>query len=219
MKWTYLTFLLLFSSALCSLAQSAGKPKVLAVYTAKDDLAHISFVGEALEWFEKSEEKEGFDFLATADWQALSTENLADIQLLVFLDTRPEDPAQRKAFQTYMENGGAWMGFHFSGFGLTPSDFLQDWNWYHDQFLGSGQYVSNTWRPSSAILRLEQRAHPISTGLPDTFNSSPNEWYRWEHDLRENPAIEILVSIDPSSFPLGTGPKTHEIWHEGYYPV
>ena len=21
------------------------------------------------------------------------------------------------------------------------------------------------------------------------------------------------------SFPLGTGPKPHEIWHEGYYPV
>jgi hypothetical protein len=28
-----------------------------------------------------------------------------------------------------------------------------------------------------------------------------------------------LLAIDPSSFPLGTGPKPHEIWHEGYYPV
>jgi hypothetical protein len=24
---------------------------------------------------------------------------------------------------------------------------------------------------------------------------------------------------DPASFPLGTGPKPHEIWHSGYYPV
>jgi hypothetical protein len=31
--------------------------------------------------------------------------------------------------------------------------------------------------------------------------------------------ITILLSIDPSSFPLGTGPKAHEIWHNGYYPV
>ena len=31
--------------------------------------------------------------------------------------------------------------------------------------------------------------------------------------------IEILVSVDSTSFPLGTGPKLHEIWHEGYYPV
>jgi hypothetical protein len=27
------------------------------------------------------------------------------------------------------------------------------------------------------------------------------------------------VSVDSTSFPLGTGPKLHEIWHEGYYPV
>jgi hypothetical protein len=28
-----------------------------------------------------------------------------------------------------------------------------------------------------------------------------------------------LLSIDSSSFPLGTGPKPHEIWRSGYYPV
>lgn len=35
----------------------------------------------------------------------------------------------------------------------------------------------------------------------------------------KNPDIKILVAIDKSSFPLGTGPKAHEIWHSGYYPV
>ena len=55
--------------------------------------------------------------------------------------------------------------------------------------------------------------------LPATFRSAPNEWYRWENDLRANPDIDILLSIDPGSFPLGTGPKPGEIWHEGYYPV
>ena len=55
--------------------------------------------------------------------------------------------------------------------------------------------------------------------LPATFKACPNEWYRWEHDLRKNPDIDILFSIDSSSFPLGTGPKQDEIWHSGYYPV
>jgi hypothetical protein len=59
----------------------------------------------------------------------------------------------------------------------------------------------------------------MTRGLPATFASAPNEWYRWEKDLRANPDIRILLSIDPSSFPLGTGPKPHEIWHSGYYPV
>ena len=38
-------------------------------------------------------------------------------------------------------------------------------------------------------------------------------------DLRKTSGIRVLLSIDPSSFPLGTGPKPHEIWHSGYYPV
>jgi uncharacterized protein len=37
--------------------------------------------------------------------------------------------------------------------------------------------------------------------------------------LRKNEDIKVLLSIDSTSFPLGTGPKPHEIWHSGYYPV
>ena len=55
--------------------------------------------------------------------------------------------------------------------------------------------------------------------LPSIFKSAPNEWYRWEKDLRTNKNIRILLAIDSSSFPLGTGPKPYEIWHSGYYPV
>jgi len=138
---------------------------------------------------------------------------------VVFLDTRPEKPAQRAAFQTYMEHGGAWMGFHFAGFALTPSVYPANWDWYHNTFLGAGSYVSNTWRPTTAILRVEDRHHAATAHLPETFRSSASEWYRWEKDLRQNPDIDILLSIDSTSFPLGTGPKPHEIWHSGYYPV
>ena len=144
---------------------------------------------------------------------------LKKYQVILFLDTRPEDSTQRAAFQTYMENGGGWMGFHFSAFALNDSEVREDWDWYHNTFLGSGQYVSNTWRPTSAVLRVEDKNHPATKGLPTLWKSQPNEWYRWEKDLRQNPDIHILLSIDSTSFPLGTGPKLDEIWHSGYYPV
>ena len=115
--------------------------------------------------------------------------------------------------------GGGWMGFHVAGFALTPSAFPQNWDWYHNQFLGAGEYKSNTWRPTSAILRVEDRNHPATKHLPETVRSAPSEWYRWNNDLRTNSNIKILLSIDSSSFPLGTGPKLDEIWHSGYYPV
>lgn len=200
-------------------SHSEPKFKVIAFFTGKQDQAHISFLHEAERWFPAMAAKYSFSFDTTSNWQNLKSDFLSKYQVVVFLDTRPEKPAQRAAFQTYMEQGGAWMGFHFAGFALTPSVYPANWDWYHNTFLGSGSYVSNTWRPVSAVLRVEDRKHPATHHLPETFKSSPSEWYRWEKDLRQNPAIDILLSIDSTSFPLGTGPKPHEIWHSGYYPV
>jgi hypothetical protein len=193
--------------------------KVIAFYTERNDLAHISFVHEANKWFPKMAAQYNFVYDSTNDWSKLNTEFLSQYQVVLFLDTRPDVPEQRTAFKKYMENGGGWMGFHFAGFALTPSEFPQNWDWYHNEFIGTGQYVSNTWRPTSAILRVEDSKHPAMKDLPTTFKSSPNEWYRWEKDIRNNPDIKILLSIDSTSFPLGTGPKQYEIWHSGYYPV
>ncbi|MFO1512917.1 MAG: ThuA domain-containing protein [Verrucomicrobiota bacterium] len=193
--------------------------KVIAFYTGKNDPAHISFVGEANRWFSQVAVTNHFIYDTTTNWSELKVETLARYQVVLFLDTRPEDSAQRVAFEDFMEHGGAWMGFHFAAFALTPSAVPQNWDWYHEQFLGAGEYVSNTWRPTAAVLRVEATDRPATKRLPLTFKSSPNEWYRWKNDLRTNANLQVLLSIDPASFPLGTGPKPHEIWHEGYYPV
>ncbi|RFM26798.1 ThuA domain-containing protein [Deminuibacter soli] len=204
----------------CMAQRNAGKPfKVIGFFTAKHDLAHISFVHEANRWFATMAAAHHFSYDSTDNWDNLNAGFLKNYQVVLFLDTRPETPAQRAAFRQYMEQGGGWIGFHFSAFALTPSDYPQNWDWYHNEFLGSGEYGSNTWRPTSAILRVEDAAHPAMKGLPATFKASPNEWYRWQNDLRKHKDIDILLSIDSTSFPLGTGPKQHEIWHSGYYPV
>ncbi|MEO6520096.1 MAG: ThuA domain-containing protein [Mucilaginibacter sp.] len=211
----------IFMLMLCVMQASAQKPKfkVIAFYTGKDDLAHVSFVHEANQWFPRMAAKYKFSYDSTANWNNMNAAFLAQYQVILFLDTRPEQPEQRAAFEIFMRNGGSWMGFHFSAFALTPSAFNQDWDWYHNEFIGAGQYGSNTWRPTSAVLRVEDKKHPATKGLPATFKSAPNEWYRWEKDLTKNPDIDILLAIDSTSFPLGTGPKQHEIWHSGYYPV
>ena len=82
-----------------------------------------------------------------------------------------------------------------------------------------GEFKSNTWRPTSAILDVEDRKEVFTKGLPKTFKSAPCEWYSWENDIRDLPNFKILLSVSPKSFPLGTGPKTNEIWHEGYFTI
>ncbi|NII25976.1 ThuA domain-containing protein [Pseudoflavitalea sp. X16] len=217
---TFICCVLSLSLLLNGLAQNSTSPfKVIGFYTAKNDPAHISYVQEANKWLAKAAVDNHFVYDSTNNWDNMNARFLAQYQVVLFLDTRPDSPAQRTAFQQYMEQDGAWIGFHFAGFALTPSAFPQNWDWYHNQFLGCGEYKGNTWRPTAAVLRVEDGKHPFTKHLPATFKSAPNEWYSWQKDLRKNPAIKILLSIDSTSFPLGTGPKQHEIWHSGYYPV
>jgi uncharacterized protein len=199
--------------------QNTPKPvRVLAFFTAKEDLAHISFVHEANKWFAAHATSEHYSYDSTSDWSRLNDEELKQTDIVIFLDTRPEDPQQRLAFERYMKNGGAWIGFHFAAFALDSSAVPEDWHWYHQEFLGSGQYRSNTWRPTSATLKSTPFGRK-TLAAKDTFHTAPNEWYRWQNDLTKNPDIQIIAFIDRSSFPLGTGPKQHEIWHSGFYPV
>ena len=213
-KITVITFYLLVYSI-----TQGQKFKVIGFYTARHDAAHISFVHEANKWFYEQSRMHNFQYDSTNNWSKMTETFLSQYDVVMFLDTRPDTPAHRSAFENYMKKGGKWMGFHFAGFALTRSAYPQDWDWYHKEFIGAGEYKGNTWKPTSATLRVESKKHPATRKLPKVFKSAPNEWYSWQNDLRINKNIEILVAIDSSSFPLGTGPKPHEIWHSGYYPV
>jgi len=215
-----LIFLGIVISALAASAENKGPAfRVIAFYTAKNDQAHITFVHEANKWFPVQASRYNFQYDSTDNWSNLNTAYLKNYDIIVFLDTRPERKEHRDAFREFMQGGGGWLGFHFSAFALNDSEYPQNWDWYHNTFLGSGEYKSNTWRPTSAVLRTEDTTHPVMEGLGKKVTSSPNEWYRWRNDLRNNPDIQILLSVDSSSFPLGTGPKKEEIWHSGFYPV
>lgn len=205
--------------AACAVAQATPKFKVLAFGPMSGDQGHDSYIHEANKWFPKMAAQYGFQYDSTKNWADCNAAKLGQYKVVIFFDNRPDNAQQREAFKAYMDNGGGWIGSHFAAFALNGSAVQQNWNWYHNDFLGSGEYQSNTWKPTSAFLKVEDQKSPFTQGLGTLFKASPNEWYRWKNDLKTKPDIRILCSIDPSSFPLGTGPKPHEIWHEGYYPV
>ncbi|BCY10750.1 RICIN domain-containing protein [Actinoplanes sp. L3-i22] len=193
-------------------AVAATPFKVLAFYNGTWDAAHIDFDKEARDWFPKAGAQNGFTWEATTDWSRLSASGLAGYQVIMFLDDGP--PAERRAaFQTYVQNGGGFLGFHVSAFTTDANS----WSWYYNTFLGSGNFVSNTWGPTAETLKIEDRNHPSTAGLPATIQSSVSEWYSWSNDLRQNPNIDILASLDPSTFPVGSDPNQQ--WRSGYYPL
>ncbi|GHB56450.1 hypothetical protein GCM10010306_057600 [Streptomyces umbrinus] len=194
-------------------ASTAAPFKVLALYSGTWDAAHISFVREANQWFPARAAENGFTYTSSTDWNLLANGGVNAYQVVLFLDELPQTANQRAGFERYMRGGGGWLGFHVSAFTTAA----QNWPWYHQQFLGSGNFRSNTWGPTTAVLRTEDRTHASTRNLPATFTSSVSEWYSWSNDLRRNPDIKILASVDASSFPLGTDPN--QTWYSGYYPI
>ena len=162
----YLIFSMIFFSFFTASngVEKEKKPdfRVIAFYTAfnKNEEAHASFAKEANTWFFEMAKKYNFSYDSTSDWNNLSRNTLSKYDVVIFLDSRPDSLCQRTAFRDFIERGGAWMGFHFAAFALTPSGVPQNWDWYHNEFLGSGEYKGNTWRPTSAILRVEDNNQP-----------------------------------------------------------
>ncbi|MFD8688197.1 ThuA domain-containing protein [Streptomyces sp. NPDC059651] len=214
-RWLLLlpALLLGLSTAPAHAAAQAPAFKVIAFYNGTWDAAHISFVQEANRWFPATAAAHNFSYTSTNDWERLSSITPDQYQVVLFLDDAPQTASQRSGFERYMRSGGAWMGFHVSAFTTEA----QRWPWFYDQFLGSGNFRSNTWGPTTAVLRTEDRTHPATVSLPATFTSSVSEWYAWENNLRDNPDIKVLASVDPVSFPLGTDPN--QSWYSGDYPV
>jgi hypothetical protein len=207
-----IALLLLLTAAFHAQAQTP-RFKVIAFYNGTWDAAHISFVQEANQWFPTIAAQYNFSYEATNNWNNLNATFLSQYQVVIFLDDLPAGAAQRTAFQQYVQNGGAWMGFHVSAFTTSSSG----WSWYHNTFLGTGNFRNNTWGPTTATLRVEDRTHASTLRLPATFTSAVSEWYSWTNDLRTNSNIRILASVDPVSFPLGTDPN--QSWTSGYYPI
>ncbi|RSM36299.1 1,4-beta-xylanase [Amycolatopsis balhimycina DSM 5908] len=205
-----------------ALGSPAGEPahaatpfKVLAFYSGTYDAAHISFEKEAGVWFAQQAAANGYTYSSTTDWNRLTSLTKATADVVMFFDDQPQSAAQFQGFQSYMQAGGGFFGFHVTAYNdsSTPSYA----NWFHNDFLGTGRFTSNTWGPTPETLKIENRTHPSTANLPATIRSSTSEWYAWQNDLRQNSNIAILASMDQSTFPIGTDPN--QTWYSGYYPI
>jgi uncharacterized protein len=192
--------LLLALAILFAATASAGQPrfKMLAFYSTSVEPDHVLFAEDALKFFTGCAAKDGFQFDATTNWENLNDAFLKTYQVVVWLNESPTNGEQRHAFQRYMENGGAWLGFHAAGY----NDKDTNWPWFVD-FLGGAVFYTNSWPPLPARLVLDDRTHEITDGIPQAYDSPANEWYIWKPSPRLNSDVRVLVTLDPSNYPLG----------------
>ncbi len=193
--------------------------KVLAFYSTNVEPDHVQFAETALKFFAARAANDNFTFDSTTNWEHLNDAYLRGYQLVVWLDDSPTNAEQRQAFQRYMENGGAWLGFHASGY----NDKDTHWPWFVD-FLGGAVFHINSWPPLPAKLVIDDRAHPVARGIPDSYESPANEWYVWKPSPRLNKDVRVLATLDPSNYPLGlkdvlTGGDLPVVWTNTKYKM
>lgn len=201
-------FLLFFLCTLCLSAQHQGEYpghyasgprfRVLLYYGLHEESAHVEFAKQAQEFFHKLSYGEGFLMDTTNDLRPFSLDSLKQYNLVVMLNRAPSDPQERKTFQQYMEQGGGWMGFHAAAY----NDRNTHWPWFVD-FLGGGVFYCNNWPPQPVLVETDTEEHPITKSLPHEFVVPASEWYMWNPGPRENPDVEVLVSISQKMLPLG----------------
>jgi YVTN family beta-propeller protein len=193
--------------------------QVLAFYTPNAEPDHVQFAEGALKFFSALAAKDNFTFDSTSDWANLNDSYLKKYQVVLWLNESPNTAQQRLAFQHYMEGGGAWLGFHSSGY----NDKDTNWPWFVD-FLGGAVFHINSWPPLPARLIVDDRTHPATANLPEAFMAPANEWYVWKPSPRLNKDVRVLVTFDPANYPLGlknvlTGGDLPVVWTNTKYKM
>jgi YVTN family beta-propeller protein len=172
--------------------------KALAFYSDTTEPDHVQFARDAVKFLHACAAREQFTIDTTTKWEDLNDERLKNYQLVIWLNELPVAAEQRVAFERYMQRGGAWLGFHAAGY----NDKDTNWPWFVD-FLGGAVFDINSWPPLPARLTIDDRTHSIFAGLPGEFESPANEWYIWKPTPRLNKDVRVLVTFDPSNYPIG----------------
>ena len=171
---------------------------VLAFYSTNVERDHVDFADQAVKFFSEAAKRDHYQFESTTNWNDMNAQRLKGIQIVLWLNDSAHTPDQRAAFEQYMEHGGGWFGFHFAAY----NDSGTKWPWFV-QFLGGAVFYGNSWPPLPATLKVDDRNSPITRHLPAQYLSPANEWYSWLPNPRANKDVKVLLTLDPSNFPLG----------------
>ncbi len=139
----------------------------------------------------------GFEVAHTEDSAQFNKENLAKFKMVVFLNTTQDvlDDTQQVAFESYIRNGGGFVGVH------AASDTEYKWPFYRELV---GAYFISHPQIQKATINVLDRKHPSTNHLPEKWERT-DEWY--DYDAAPAEGVHILCKLDTASY---TGHKMGE---------
>jgi cytochrome c len=187
-------FFFLCLALVCSC--SKREQKVL-VFSKTEGFRHASIEAGATA-LKALYESEGMQAVLTEDAAYFTEDTLEQFSAIVFLNTTGDvlDPAQQADFERYIQAGGGFVGIH------AATDTEYHWPWYN-QLVGA--YFDGHPAIQEAELHCIKREDPCCQHLPEVWTLE-EEWYNFKSI---NPAIEVLMKIDESSYEGGRNGANH----------
>ncbi|MGB5385162.1 MAG: ThuA domain-containing protein [Eudoraea sp.] len=180
----------------------------ILVFTKTMGYRHKS-IEKGVETLKKLGKENRFAITQTEDSLQFNDNNLKKYDLVLFLSTTLDvlGPEQEQAFKNYINNGGNYMGIH------AASDTEYDWPWYGK--LVGAYFTSHPNDPNvrEAKMNVVNKEHLSTAHLKDTWVRN-DEWYNYKNI---NPAMEVLIYLDETSYEGGTNGDNHPIaWFQEF---
>ena len=143
--------------------------------------------------------KRGWPAFVTENAAVMNADQLRRFKVVIWNNTSGDvlTEAQRAAFKTWLENGGAVVGTHGAG-----GDPRYEWAWYPETFIGA-QFTSHSSQQLGTV-RIEDTKSPITKGLPAVWaRTVRDEWYAFKDNPRGKPGYHILATADETTYDPG----------------
>lgn len=141
-------------------------------------------------------ERKGWAIAATDRAGAFNPRTLAQFDAVIWNNISGDvlTLSQRKAFKTWLGNGGAFVGVH--GSAGDPAYF---WDWYPDTLIGA-RFAGHPMNPQfqDARVVVEGKDHPVAAGLPREWTMM-DEWYSFKNNPRAT-GSKVIATLDESTY-------------------
>ena len=187
---------------------SEAKTSNILVFTKTSGYRHQS-IEKGVSTLKKLGTTNGFKITHTEDAAIFAETGLLDFDLVIFLSTTMDilNSEEEAGFKNYINQGGSFMGIH------AASDTEYEWPWYGK--LVGAYFESHPNNPNvrRAVINIADKDHPATAHLSETWVRT-DEWYNYKSI---NPKINVLLTLDESTYEGGTNGEFHPIaWYHEY---
>lgn len=173
-----------------------GKSLRVLVFSKTNSFRHEDGIAGARRALDAIAERRGFSLLHSENGALFDAAHLARFDVVVFSNASGDmlSDEQDRAFETWLTQGGGWIGIHAAG-DLSHAA----WTWYQQNLIG-GHFIGHILGPQAQKARVvvEDRDHPVTRDLPPEFEHE-EEWYSWDQSARDL-GFHVLLTVDEASY-------------------